>query len=301
MISDELARRARALTEAGEPFVTATVVRARHPTSAQPGNVALVRADGTIEGFVGGVCAEQSVRAYSLRAIEAGEPLLLRIEPEAGEDEVGEDGAVTVRNPCLSGGALEIFLEPLLPKPRVTVLGESPIAASLRRLAAEVGLDVGADAVLAGPRAGDLALLVAAHGRDELGALRSGLELGLPYVGLVASPRRGAGVLDELRGTGVPDELLARVDTPAGVEIGAQTPAEIAVSILAQIISVRRRSGASQPTSWEAPNEPLTATDPVCGMTVAIGPGTITAQVGGETFHFCCEGCRDRFLERAAA
>ncbi len=298
MISQELARRARELTGAGEAFVTATVVRARHPTSAHAGDVALVHADGTIEGFVGGVCAEQSVRAYALHALESGEPLLLAIEPEAGEDEPGEDGTVTVRNPCLAGGAVEIFLEPVLAQPRVSVAGESPIADSVRALAPAVGLVV---AEVASPEAGDLALVVAAHGRDELGPLHGALELGIPYIGLVASPARGAAVLDDLRAAGVADELLARIDTPAGVAIGALTPAEIAVAILARIISVRRSTAAAAPARAAAAKEPLTALDPICGMTVAIGPQTPTAEVGGETFHFCCEGCRTRFLERAAA
>src|SRR5208282_4136960 len=121
VISRELARRAQEIAQRGEALVTATVVRVQHPTSVEPGDVALVREDGTIEGFVGGVCAQHSVRLYSLKVIDSGEPLLLRILPE-GDVELqveSDDGAVTVQNPCLSGGAIEIFLEPQLPAPRV--------------------------------------------------------------------------------------------------------------------------------------------------------------------------------------
>jgi xanthine dehydrogenase accessory factor len=310
MISDKLTQRRHELTENGEPFVTATVVRVQHPTSVEPGSVALVRGDGTIEGFVGGVCAEHSVRLYSLKAIDSGEPLLLRIMPDpelpvpddaavdAGHEIASEEGSVTVKNPCLSGGALEIFLEPALPAPRITVAGNSLIAAAFRSLAPEFGLEIGAGD---GPRAGDLALVVAAHGRDELGALRAGLEVGVAYVGLVASPKRGAAVLDELRADGVPEELLDRIETPAGLDIGARTPAEIALSILARIVEVRRREGVPARAAGTATaTAPQTAIDPVCGMTVVITADVPSLARGGETFYFCCEGCRRTYEQQAA-
>ncbi len=243
-----MSRRAQELAERGEAFVTATVVRAQRPTSAKAGNSALVLADGTIEGFVGGDCAEHSVRAYALEAIESGEAVLLRILPFQGtaggpesEEVVLEQGAVTVQNPCLSGGAIEVFLEPVLRAPRVLVEGDTPIVHALLRIGAELGLEMaGVEGGDFEPRSGDLALVVAGHGRDELPALRRGLEAGLPYVGLVASRRRGDGVIGELRGDGVPKELLDRIDTPSGLDIGARTPQEIALSILAKIVAVRR-------------------------------------------------------------
>jgi xanthine dehydrogenase accessory factor len=294
MMPAAMSRRARQLVDRGESFVTATVVRAQSPTSVVAGNTALVLDDGTIEGFVGGSCAEHSVRAYSLNAIESGEPVLLRILPFGDESEVGpegrevasEDGAVTVQNPCLSGGALEIFLEPVLPAPRVLVVGDTPIAGAVSRLAAELALDaVAVDDDTIDPRPGDLALVVAAHGRDELHALRSGLEAGLPYVGLVASPKRGDGVIGELRGDGVPAELLERIDVPAGLDIGARTPAEIALSILAKVVAVRRGDSGV----------PRTAVDPICGMTVAAVPSTLSVLHDGETVYFCSEGCKEKF------
>jgi len=293
VITDELSKRVYELTESGEPFVTATVVRAQKPTSVKPGSVALVRGDGTIEGFVGGVCAEQTVRLYSLKAIDSGEPLLLRIMPDAeeGADKLTQDGAVTVNNPCLSGGALEIFLEPLLPPPRLTVVGDSLIAAAVRSLGSDLGLEVSGQA----PAASDLALVVATHGRDELDALRAALQDGVPYVGLVASRKRGAAVLDELRAAGVPENLLERIDTPAGLDIGARTPAEIAVSILARVVEVRRRGGVSATTSADTPATRSTAIDPVCGMEVLVSAATPSLEHEGETVYFCCEGCRARF------
>jgi xanthine/CO dehydrogenase XdhC/CoxF family maturation factor len=173
MMPAAMARRARELTEHGEAFVSATVVRAQRPTSVEAGDAALVLADGSVEGFVGGSCAEHSVRAYALQAIASQEALLLRILPFGDEAETGpegreaarEEGAVTVENPCLSGGAIEIFLEPVVPAPRVLVVGDTPIAAAVVALGAELDLDIVAvdgDELEAKP--GDLALVVAAQG-----------------------------------------------------------------------------------------------------------------------------------------
>jgi xanthine dehydrogenase accessory factor len=282
MMPAALTRRAQELAEQGVPFATATVVRIERPTSAKPGNTALVLPDGTIEGFVGGDCAEQSVREYALRALESGDTLLLRIVPFGGEE---ERGVVTVQNPCLSGGMIEVFLEPVVPAPRVLVEGDLPISHALLRLGAELGLEMVGGDVEVGP--GDLAVVASGHGRDELPVLRAALDAGVPYVGLVASRRRGQGVLGELRSDGVAQEQLDRIDTPAGFDIGARTPEEIALSILARIVEVRRR-----------PREPVTAVDPICGMTVTVVPGTPAVRSGEETLYFCREGCRAEFLAR---
>lgn len=312
MITPELTRRSQELAAAREPFVTATVVRVKHPASVEPGSVALVLADGTIEGFVGGVCAEHSVRAYSLRALETGEQVLLRILPDPVEGEVAPEGvevaagegAVTVKNPCLSGGAIEVFLEPAPPVPRVLVMGETPTADALARIGPELGLDVVAfEPGGEGPVAGDLGLVVAAHGRDELLALRSGLEAGVPYVGLVASGKRGAAVLDELRADGVDKALLERIDVPAGVPIGSHSGAEIAVSILAKLVSVRRQGSAASAASTGATSaagaaSAALAVDPICGMTVAAVPATLSIERDGETVYFCGEGCKAKFEAR---
>ena len=232
MKRSDLVRRADELATARAPFVTALVVRAQRPSSVTAGDRGLVLADGTIEGFVGGACAETSVRLHALRVLETGEPLVLRIVPHEDGREP-EEGAVTVENHCLSGGALEIFLEPRLPAPRVGVVGDTPIAHALVALGERLGYEVGERAE------DDIALIVASHGRDEEEALADALRAGIPYVGLVASRKRGAAVLDQLRET-LSDEDVGRVRTPAGLDIGATTAEEIALSILAEIVSVRR-------------------------------------------------------------
>jgi xanthine dehydrogenase accessory factor len=272
------------LIESGVAFVEATVVRCVSPTSARPGDRAIVLGDGTIEGFVGGSCADTTVRLQALRALETGDPVVLRILPGEEDGPGDEQGTVVVANPCLSGGALELFLEPHLPPERVAVAGESPVARALVELAAPVGFRARASAVA---EPGDFAAVIASLGHGDEDAVRQGIEAGCEYVGLVASRVRGAAVLARLRTEGVPEPALARVRTPAGADIGARTHAEIAVAILAELVKARR-------SRTVAPQAPREALDPVCGMTVLVGP---TTPMAGETA-FCCEGCRETWLAR---
>lgn len=278
--------RAAALAAAGTPFVHATVVRAEHPTSAHAGDAALVHPDGRIEGFVGGTCAEESVRVHSLSVLTSGEPLLLRIV--AGDPATtSERGVVTVANPCLSGGALDVFLEPRRPPPRLRVVGETPIAVALAALAEPLGF-----AVVPGPgtpEVTDAGLVVASHGRDEEPALTAALRAGVPYVALVASRRRAAAVLAALD---VPEEQRARVSSPAGLDLGGRTAGEIALSILAELVQERAR-GRPEP---DAPPPVAATVDPVCGMTVAPGPSTPHVEQDGDTVWFCSPHCRTAYV-----
>lgn len=225
------------LTADRVPFVLATVVRAKRPASVSPGDTAIILPNGKIEGFVGGACAESSVRLYSMRVLETGEPMLLRLTPEGADDPPpdGIEGAVIERNPCLSGGSLEIFLDPQLPSPRMVIVGGSPIARSLNELASAAGYDTYAmDDLSPTELAGVTAFVVASHGVGEE-VLGDALMAGVPYVALVASEKRGAAVRQSL---GVAPELAAQIRTPAGVDIGARTPAEIAIAILAELVVV---------------------------------------------------------------
>jgi xanthine dehydrogenase accessory factor len=299
--NDALARRAEELAAQGAAFATATVVRAQRPTSAHAGDVALITSDGNIEGFVGGICAEHSVRLFAWTAMKSGEPMLLRILPTeeevAAHQNAQQDGAVTVLNSCLSGGAIEIFLEPTLPTPRVNIVGAKPIAAAIEQLGPQFDLDIAA--VGDNPaqlREGDLGIVIAAHGKGELEALRAGLEAELPYVGLVSSPKRGKALLEELREAGMPEEQLARVDYPAGLDIKAKTPPEVALSIIAQLIETRHGDSYAPPLrSPSAEAEPTFAVDPICGMTVTMAPDTPHLEHDGETSWFCREACKTEY------
>ncbi|WP_445154480.1 XdhC family protein [Arthrobacter sp. Hor0625] len=305
--ADSLAARAGELAARREPFVQATVVRAAHPTSARAGDTALVLPGGEIQGFVGGNCVESSVRDYSLQVLASGEPLLLRVLP--GEpSRRAEEGAVEVSNPCLSGGAIEIFLQPRLPAPRVVVVGSTPVAQALAVLGVGAGFDVElADGDAADPGPDDAALIVASHGKAEEGALEAALRAGVPYVALVASETRGAAVLESLD---VDDVLRSRVYTPAGLQLGARTPGEIALSILAQLVQERAAARAHAQNAAQADAQagvqgggvpapsvpqPATAVDPVCGMSVPAVKSSLQLEHNGTTVYFCSPGCRAAF------
>ena len=274
------------------PFVHATVVRAQAPTSARPGDDAIVLGDGTIEGFVGGQCAEESVRTAALEVLAQGEALLLRVLPEGDVSFPDADGARVVVNPCLSGGALEIFLEPVLPEQLIYVVGETSIADALAALAECLGFAFSSVRTLARHRPeGALAVIVCSHGHDEPESIRAALDAGVPFVGLVASQRRGEAVIATLD---LSEQERSRVHTPVGIDIGARTAQEIALSIMAQIVKAVRRGELVAPAPGAIP-EVVQAVDPVCGMTVVVGPDTPHRSVDGSEVFFCSSGCRDRF------
>lgn len=285
------------LTAERVPFVHATVVRAQVPTSARAGDDAIVLPDGSIEGFVGGQCAESSVRSAALDALREGESVLLRVLPEGEVQFPDSPGAQVVVNPCLSGGALEIFLEPVLPAPLVEVVGHTPVADAVVAIAELLGYAT-AQSLPGSVPEGAAAVIVASHGRDEPEAIRAALDAGVGYIALVASHRRGEALLDELALT---QEQRARISTPAGLDIGARSAAEVAVSILAEVIAAVRSQALEIPVALAAKQAPSPgqAVDPVCGMTVTVMPDTPHLVVDGETVWFCSPQCRDRYEAKA--
>lgn len=284
-----ISERAQQLRDARTPFVHATVVRAEQPTSARAGDEAILLADGTIEGFVGGQCAQNSVRKAALGVLQAGESVLLRVLPDGDLHFPEAPGACVVVNPCLSGGSLEIFLTPQLPAPLIRIYGETPIADALVQLCGVLGYDARRDTDLADTSA----VVIASHGGPEAETIRAALDHGVGYIGLVASKVRGASILSGLELT---DEERTRIHTPVGVPIGAKTPPEIAVAIAAELIAALRDGSLTRAVQSEA--APISAVDPVCGMTVSIGPDTEHLQFAGADYWFWCSGCRTAFTER---
>lgn len=284
MMRSELLDRAAELRAGRVPFVVATVVRVERPASAKPGDCALVLADGTLEGFVGGACSESTVRVQGLRQLELGASTVLRIQPQGFASSVAEHGILTVPNPCLSGGTLDIFLEVMRPPMLMHVFGDTPVARALADVGRGAGWEVRLTDDPAAPIPRDAgAVVVASQGGDEAAVLAAALGAGAPYVGLVASRKRGAAVAESLE---LAAADLARLHTPAGLDIGAHGPAEIAISILAEIVLAR---------GDDSPEPPATPRDPVCGMAVVAAPGTPQLVVAGETVYFCGPGCRDSF------
>jgi xanthine dehydrogenase accessory factor len=309
-VNPDVEARAAELRRDRVPFVHARVVRAERPTSAKPGDEAVVLPDGTIEGFVGGACAESTVRAQGLSLLDSRESLLLRISASGDAGDAGApdpEGTLTVVNPCLSGGTLEIFLEPVVPAPTIAVHGESPIAGALAALAERVGFEVvegAGDAVGGEAGAPPAAVVVASHGRDEERVLEAALRAGVPYVGLVASRKRGEAVVAALE---LDDAQRASVHTPAGLDIGARTPREVALSILAEIVAQRPRPsgmgqaspGATTPAGPTAP--PEVVTDLVCGMAVVADDAALHLDHAGKRYWFCGTGCLRAFAADPSA
>lgn len=307
---------AQELRSRNEPFALATVVQATPPTSGKPGHKALIREDGTLLGWVGGSCAQAAVLAESRAAMDDGRPRLLRLSREAGKSRLPE-GVVEYVMECHSGGAMDIYIEPNLPKPQLLIVGDSPIAETLAALGrlmeyrvtvvapgAERDAYPDADAFVddldrlrefAGR---DVFVVVATMGKYDEAAVRV-LAPSAAYVGLVASRKRGRSVLDALLREGVPASAIERVRTPAGLELDAETPQEIALSIMAEITQVRRgmaprESARGQERTTEA--RPARVRDVVCGMDVEFD-APIRATHEGVTYSFCSEGCRSKFLE----
>ena len=286
MSGEDVLIRAARLSAEHRPYVLATVVRVARPASTRPGDRALVTPDGVLAGWVGGACSEPIVIREALRALADGAPRVVRIGPPGGGGEAPAD-VVVAASACASEGSVKVLVEPQLPRPLLAVIGESPAALTLAALAGVIGWRVVRD------RAEEAdAVVVATMGHGDADALAVGLGGRAGYVGLVASARRAAAVIGALRERGLGEERLARVRSPAGLDLGAATQEEIAVAILAELVAWRH-TARHEPRRAEA-------IDPVCGMTVAIAVDIPATVHEGRTYHFCCDGCRDRFEDDPA-
>jgi xanthine dehydrogenase accessory factor len=303
-------------------FAVATVVGRRAPVSAHLGDRAIVYADGRIEGFVGGACSREIIRQQALEALQARCGRLVSIRPDASEP--GDGDHVVVPMTCVSEGAVDVYVEPFVQARRVVVVGATPVAEALARLARAMEYDVvrvvdererqdvepGAeprgvkvvaldalDTILQAGAPGQAAV-VASQGHYDEQALESILKSGAAYVGLVASRTRGAAVRAVLEENGVPG--FETIRNPAGLQLGARTPPEVAVSILAEIVQAHPGGAVAQPPAAAAPAAtaptPAIALDPVGGMRVDVGTARHTAEVEGTVYYFCCAQCRARFL-----
>jgi xanthine dehydrogenase accessory factor len=319
-VADRVLALAHELRQRSEPFALATVVRCERPTSAKPGAKAIVQPDGRLTGWVGGACAEPTVVREALAALQDGEPRLLRLVGEGGSSRAPSEGVVEHAMTCHSGGTLEIYVEPHLPDPRLVLIGQGPVLETLARLGPVVGFTVvslGGEAsaeelARLGSRS---AVVVATHGRFDEDALEHVLAGDAGFVSLVASRRRANAIVETLRRRGVPVDRLGRLKAPAGLDIGAVAPEEIAVSILAEIIQARRSpkpgppgedAGAAHPeptgsaeataaSVGVAATPPARARDPVCGMLVDIVSARYRSVVSGQAVYFCCLTCEETF------
>jgi xanthine dehydrogenase accessory factor len=275
-----------------EPFVLATVVAYKSPQSAKPGSKAIIKPDGTITGWVGGGCVQPIVLREARQALQTGVPQLLTISPDAARDDW--KGVHSFRMTCEGGGSLEIYLEPVLPKPQLLIVGQSPVAETLAQLGSMLDFKV-VVADMNTPSAireqiNEMSYVVVATmgNRDEEGLLAV-VGTRPKYLGLVASKKKSEALFEYVRTAGANDEDLAVITCPAGIEIGSETLPEIALSVAAEIVRMRR-AGAETHAVVEN-----VATDPICGMTVDIDTAKYTSVADGKTFYFCCLRCKETF------
>jgi xanthine dehydrogenase accessory factor len=256
------------LIRAEEPFALATVVRTVAASAAKPGAKALIRRDGSMIGWVGGGCTRAAVEQAARRTLSDGKARLIRIQPRAEGDPPAQDLELHLSS-CPSGGTVDVFVEPMLPAPRLIVMGGSAAGRALSDLARRVGFavtvaapaaeqtgfvdverriegfDLGAE-----PAAATSFIVVATQGRGDRVALREALLSGAPYIALIASRRKATALKGRLVEDGLAPEAMARLRAPAGLDLGAITPEEIALAILADIVRERRRGAR------EAPGQP---------------------------------------------
>jgi len=316
----ELLQMAADLARRGEPFVLAVVVRRESYSSAHQGDMAVITADGGYHGWLGGNCTQPTVQREARRALADGQPRLVSLSPDP--DRNARPGVTAVPMTCRSGGSVDVYLEPILPVPRLLVFGPSPAARALAALGHDMGylVDVvdpsgdrrafpSADRIFQAPSVPEVAALaagaehlfavVATMGENDEDSVAASLALDPAYLGVVASRKRFALLRETLVSRGIAGERLDRIRNPAGLDLGARLPEEVALSILAEIVQVRRArlaelareavAAAAVPTQGEA-------VDPVCGMTVVIASARHHAEHEGRAYYFCNPRCREKFL-----
>ena len=315
--NDAVLQKAHDMRRHATPFALATVVRSVSPASAKPGAKAIIHANGKIEGWIGGGCAQPAVIATAKKAIRDGRPRLIRVSPNKG---AAEEGIVDFGMTCHSGGVLDIFIEPMLQRPTLLILGGSPAAQTLAALASRVGFtalaacpgadrsmfpdalhvsdgfDLPVDMTDATP---DFAtpdfIVVATQGKHDERALQAALACESPYVTFIASRRKAQKLREWLVEQGHDAARVESVIAPAGIDIGASAPEEIALSVLAALVKHRREAGADDNAMDKEEQSVDTATDPVCGMRVEIAGAEYTASHQGRDYYFCCAGCQSSF------
>jgi xanthine dehydrogenase accessory factor len=312
-MSQTLLELAYQLTQAGEPFVLATVVWCERPTSAKPGAQAIIQQDGRLTGWIGGSCAQPVVIREALRVLHEGDDsYLLRLGTPEPELDITHKNVRTFPMMCVSGGMLDIYMEPHLPQPQLLLIGDSPVLNALRQFAPVINFAVTQldHSDLSQVRVDErTSILIATHGQYDEDALEQALTSSAHYVGMVSSPRRAEACRVYLRTSGLSEQQIARLKAPAGLDIGAVTPEEIAASIIAELVQVQHRgsipgiaAGESHPTQPAAtaqenviPAAEETAIDPVCGMTVEIATARHHTSYEGREFYFCCPSCKRHF------
>ena len=300
--------------KAGKPFAIATVVRAVAPTSAKPGAKAIITAEGELIGWIGGGCAQEVVIEEALECIQTGRVRLIRLSPDVVPSP--NDSVKILAMKCESGGTLEVHIEPILPKIKMLVFGASEVGLSLVKLAHELDYDItlfapdmGSGEVPEGVTLVDnfddvpkldanlpSVAVVATQGNGDARALRGAIASNAKYVTMVTSSRKAAKLFGSLEKRGVSGDALKSIKVPAGLDIKAESPAEIAVSVLAEIIQeLRQGNMAYTPEHAKPEADAEKVKDPVCEMIIDPRTAAGTSEYQRTTYHFCSLHCLETF------
>lgn len=294
------------LAKKGEEFVMATVVWRDAPSSGKQGARAIITATGKVFGFIGGACAEPVLLREASEALAKREPRLLLLGPGAEQDKYGghvPNGMTVVPISCQSDGALQIFIEPILSVPHLVVIGRSPMAHTLVQLAQSLDWRVelvdGSEFTSASANYKSI-VVVATQGHGDEEVLETALAINPAYIGVVGSKKRGEHLIGYLKDRGFTQEKLQRIRVPIGLDLGKTTHREVAVAVLAELVKMRSSGELSVETSVQVASAETTSIDPVCQMTVTANEKSRPFSYQGQTYYFCCPGCRATFEKEPA-
>lgn len=303
MTNDELLEMARELNGTGEPYALVTVVRVIAPTSAYLGAQAIVLADGTLHGWIGGGCAKSVVISAAQTAIRSSAPKLVRI---SNEQIYPEEDVEHYAMSCASNGTVELFIQPYSAHSALCVLGNTPAAAEVRFLAERLRIRL-TDAPGEAP-----VVLVATQGQGDEEALEAALQSQAEHVLMIASRRKAEKLRAVMRMRGIEESQFARLQAPAGPDAGAKTPGEIALVAVVAVLALLRGRGqmAGDTNILQSQAESHTAPDttamngrfinPVCGTAVSTADPKHTEEYEGVSFYFCCDNCWTTFQKDPA-
>ncbi len=282
-------KQSQKLVDEGRPFVVAVVVNYKGPISGKPGDRAIVTDDGELWGWEAGGCSQSIIVEEALETLRTGVPRMIKITPEP--DNL-DDKIMKRKMTCHSGGTLDVYMEPVNPKPQIVIVGKSAIAQSLKILSKALDYEV-----LTEPddnsisSSSNIYMVVATQGDGDEAALETALKANPSYLGFVASRKKADAVKEILLSRGVSKQQLDNIKAPAGLNIKARWPEEIALSILAEIVMIVREQLVEDPVE----KQPEQATDPICGMKVTVNNAKYVFKHQETTYYFCCEGCRTAF------
>ena len=302
-------QRASELKKEGHSFAIVTVINTIAPTSAKPMSKAIIHSNGEIEGWIGGGCSIHTVISEGINCIKTGKSIVLRLSPE----EISEN-RITYKKEvfltCESGGTLEFHIEPVLPMIKLIIYGDTPTAYALANMGSYLNYNCiicSTDSVEEKRLSekvnivnnfksfsGNCAIVIATQGKNDVKALKSALSSKPNFISMIISRKKAVSITRQLKKLGISDDEVRKIKFPAGLSINANTPEEIAISILAELINERNSEDKNEQTILEIIDNKKEI-DPICKMVVDPENAADKFEFDGGMYYFCCSGCKEKF------